>query len=122
MITALIVRGLVADEDKVGNLQPTRDFWFVLVTVAGLLAIGEKSATIGEVVNLCTCKEISISDLAREIVDVLGRTLILQEDAQRLRPAASEVDRLLAANGKAKDLLGSEPQWALHDVLFETAK
>jgi NAD dependent epimerase/dehydratase len=122
VIAALIVQGLVGDEVKVGNLQPTRDFCFVLDTVAGLLAIGENPAAIGEVINLGTGREISIGDLAREIADVLGRPLILQEDAQRLRPAASEVDRLLAANGKAKDLLGWEPQWALRDGLAETAK
>ena len=122
VIAALIVQGLVSDEVKVGNLLPTRDFCFVLDTVAGLLAIGDNPAAIGEEINLGTGKEISIGDLAREIADVLGRPLILQEDAQRLRPAASEVDRLLAANAKAKNLLGWEPRWSLRDGLSATAK
>ena len=49
----------------------------MLDTVAGLLATGEKSAAIGEVVKLGDGEEISIGDLAREIADVLGRPLIL---------------------------------------------
>jgi NAD dependent epimerase/dehydratase len=122
VIAALIVQGLVSDEVKVGNLLPTRDFCYVLDTVAGLLAIGENPAAVGEEINLGTGKEISIGDLAREIADVLGRPLTLQEDVQRLRPAASEVDRLLAANAKAKKLLGWEPHWALRDGLSATAK
>ncbi|MDP6700785.1 MAG: SDR family NAD(P)-dependent oxidoreductase [Candidatus Latescibacteria bacterium] len=122
VIPALIVQGLTRDEVEVGNLHPTRDFCFVRDTVAGLVAIGESDQAIGEVINLGTGSEISIGDLAQEIADILGRPLKLREDAQRLRPAASEVDRLLAANAKAKELLGWSPQWALRQGLEETAR
>ena len=122
VIPALIVQGLTSDEVEVGNLHPTRDFCFVRDTVAGLVAVGESDQAIGEVINLGTGSEISIGDLAQEIADILGRPLKLREDAQRLRPAASEVDRLLAANGKTKELLGWLPQWALRQGLEATAQ
>ena len=122
VIPTLIVQGLTRDEVEVGNLYPTRDFCYVRDTVAGLIAIGASDAAIGEVINLGTGSEISIGDLAQEIADVLGRPLKLREDAQRLRPAASEVDRLLAANAKAQKLLDWSPQWALRQGLKETAE
>ena len=73
-------------------------------------------------INLGAGSEISIGDLAQEIADVLKSPLKLREDAQRLRPAASEVDRLLAANAKAQKLLNWSPQWTLRQRLEETAE
>ena len=81
-----------------GNLLPTRDFYYILDTVAGLLAICE-------IINFGTGREISIGNLAQEIADVLGPPLKLQEDVQRLRPASSEVDRPLAPISKRKSCL-----------------
>ncbi len=41
----------------------------------------------------------------------MGVDLEIETDEQRLRPEASEVERLLASNNKARDLLGWSPSY-----------
>lgn len=97
---------------RLGALHPTRDFNFVADTVDGFLAALKSPSGIGEVINIGSNFEISIGDTAREIADVMGARLEIQTDAQRLRPEKSEVERLWAANDKARRLLGWTPRYA----------
>lgn len=97
---------------RLGALHPTRDFNFVADTVDGFLAALKSPSGIGEVINIGSNFEISIGDTAREIADVMGARLDIQTDAQRLRPEKSEVERLWAANDKARRLLGWTPRYA----------
>ncbi len=53
---------------KLGAVTPTRDFNYVLDTVAGFLAIAKTAATIGEEINIASQKEISIGELAQELI------------------------------------------------------
>ena len=55
--------------------------------------------------------EISIGDTARTIADVMGAEIEIAQDEERLRPKESEVERLLASNEKAQELLGWRPQY-----------
>jgi dTDP-glucose 4,6-dehydratase len=95
---------------KLGSIRPTRDFNFVGDTVAGFLAAQATKAGIGEVINIGSGFEISISDVARMIAELMGAKIEIEQDAVRLRPERSEVDRLWASNAKAKKLLGWSPQ------------
>jgi NAD dependent epimerase/dehydratase len=96
---------------KLGALHPTRDFNYVLDTVAGFIAAAESDSALGEVINLGSNFEISIGDLAGLICEVMGADVEVSLDTQRLRPSASEVDRLWADNSKADRLLGWRPQF-----------
>jgi len=96
---------------KLGALHPTRDFNYVQDTVSGFVAAAETDAALGEVVNVGSNFEISIGDLARLIAEVMGAEVSVELDEQRLRPPASEVDRLWADNSKARELLGWQPQF-----------
>ena len=49
---------------------------------------------------------------ARTIAEVMGREIEIVCDEERLRPDASEVERLWASNEKAKALLGWAPEYA----------
>jgi NAD dependent epimerase/dehydratase len=98
-------------ELSLGDLRPTRDFNYVADTVRGFIAIGESANTVGEVVNLGTGFEITIGDLVRMIVEVMGENVKIVQDAARLRPAGSEVFRLCASADKAKKLTGWEPEY-----------
>lgn len=96
---------------ELGSLHPTRDFTYVTDTARGFLAADRAENALGEVVNLGTGFEISIGDLASTIAELMGVDTELVRDEDRVRPEESEVDRLLADNGKAHDLLDWEPEF-----------
>jgi dTDP-glucose 4,6-dehydratase len=97
---------------RLGSLHPTRDFNYVSDTVKGFIAALESKEGVGQVVNFGSGFEISIGDLARLIGEVMQADVSVELDRERVRPAASEVDRLLASNEKAKRLFGWTPQLA----------
>ena len=105
---------------KLGSLHPTRDLNFVANTVEGYIAAATHDAAIGETFNLGSNREITIGDLAQLLIQSVGTDARIETDSQRIRPAASEVERLLADNAKAKSLLGWEPRVTLEDGLLRT--
>lgn len=107
-------------EIKLGSLAPTRDFNYVKDTAAGFIAIAESEQTIGEEINIATQQEISIGDLANEIIRQINPDAKIVCDEQRLRPEKSEVNRLLGANGKIKKITNWEPQYTLEQGIAET--
>lgn len=102
---------------KLGAVHPTRDFNFVSDTVRGFVSIAECDAALGQVVNIGSNYEVSIGDTARLIAEIMGVEIELITDDQRMRPAASEVERLWADNRKAKALANWEPAYAGVDGL-----
>ncbi|WP_196767547.1 NAD-dependent 4,6-dehydratase LegB [Achromobacter dolens] len=100
---------------KLGAVSPTRDFNFVKDTVSGFIAALEGTGGLGEVVNFGSNFEISIGDTAKLISEVMGEEIEIITDEARLRPENSEVERLWAANAKAKALFNWEPTYAGRD-------
>ena len=100
---------------KLGAVHPTRDFSYVADTVAGFVAALGSDRCIGEVINLGSNFEFSIGDTAHAIAEVMGTSIEIITDSQRLRPDKSEVERLWASNTKAHDLLGWQPQYGGRD-------
>lgn len=97
---------------QLGATHPTRDFSFVSDTVAGFQAALECDAAVGEVVNLGSGFEVSIGETAAMIAAEMGADIEIAADASRLRPRASEVERLHADASKAARLLGWRAQFA----------
>lgn len=108
------------EEIKLGSLTPTRDFNYVKDTVAGFAAIAESEQTIGEEINIATQQEISIGELATEIIDQINPKARIICDEQRIRPEKSEVNRLLGANEKIKRLTKWEPKYTFEQGIRET--
>ena len=108
------------EEIKLGALTPTRDFNYVKDTAAGFIAIAESDKTVGEEINIATQKEISIGDLAKEIISQINPKAQIICDEQRLRPEKSEVNRLLGANAKMKALTDWEQKYTFADGIAET--
>ena len=112
VIPTVITQALAGQKQiMLGSLHPTRDFSYVADTVDGFLTLAGCDAAIGEAVNLGSNFEISIGDTARLIADIAGHDIEIIEDEQRLRPAASEVERLFACTDKIKRLAGWEPKY-----------
>lgn len=96
---------------KLGATSPTRDFNYVKDTVAGFIAALESDGGLGEVVNFGSNFEISIGDTAQAIADVMHAQIEIVTDEARLRPEKSEVERLWAANAKAREIFGWQPAY-----------
>ncbi|MCL5269472.1 MAG: GDP-mannose 4,6-dehydratase [bacterium] len=85
---------------RLGNLNPTRDLTFVTDTAAGFVAIARSDRLTGQVTNIGTGREISMGDLARRIAALAGVECEIEIDPERIRPPASEVERLVADNNR----------------------
>ena len=107
-------------EIKLGALSPTRDFNYVKDTAAGFIAIAKSDKTIGEEINIATQQEISVGQLAQELVAQINPQARIICDEQRLRPQKSEVERLLGSNEKIKCLTSWSPKYTLKEGIAET--
>jgi dTDP-glucose 4,6-dehydratase len=120
IIPTIISQALTRDEIVLGNVSPRRDFTYVADTAEGFIAAAESTATIGEELNLGTGEHISVGELAQRIGGLLGRELTVTESEERVRPPASEVDRLVSNNDRARELMGWKPVVSLDDGLRRT--
>lgn len=102
---------------SVGSQSPTRDFNHITDTCSGFIAAGFSCADgcVGQTFNLGSNFEISIAELIETIADIMGVDAKVQTDKRRLRPAASEVERLFANASKAKEILGWQPRFGGRD-------
>ena len=121
VIPTIITQLLAGNKEiKMGTLTPTRDFNYVKDTAEGFISIAESDRTVGEEINIASQKEISIGDLAKEIIKQINPKAELICDEQRLRPEKSEVNRLLGSNEKIKRLTNWRPRHTLEQGLKET--
>lgn len=107
-------------EIKLGSLTPTRDFNYVKDTVQGFISIYESDKTVGEEINIATQKEISIGQLAEELIRQINPNARIICDEERLRPEKSEVNRLLGCNEKLLRLTDWKPKYSLEEGLKNT--
>lgn len=107
-------------EIKLGSLTPTRDFNYVKDTVAGFISIANCPETVGQEINIATQQEISIGQLADELIRQINPSAKILCDEQRLRPEKSEVNRLLGSNAKIRQLTGWSPQFTFEQGIAQT--
>jgi NAD dependent epimerase/dehydratase len=121
VIPTVIIQ-LLSGRKKVnlGSLSPTRDFNYVKDTVSGFIAIAESDSTNGEELNLATQEEVSIGEVARRIIGQIEPGATVDTEEVRIRPAQSEVNRLVGSNEKVRRLTSWEPRYDLDSGLRET--
>jgi len=108
-------RGLI-----LGNVDPTRDLTFVEDICTAFLEIFESDKFFGEATNIGMNTEISIENLAHEIMDIMKVDLSIINDNKRVRPENSEVDRLVCDNQKLLKDSSWKPKYDLKQGLTET--
>ncbi len=108
-------------ELELGDVTPTRDFNFVADTVEGLIRLAECPAAAGQVVNIGTGVDVSVGQVAELAQQAVGYRAPIKAAAGRVRPAASEVRRLVADNTRLKQLTGWAPPVRLEEGLRLTA-
>ena len=120
VISNIIAQALQSDTIKLGAVETRRDFTFVTDTAAGMIKMAQSDATLGQELNLGTGKDVKISEVVETVGRILGKTLTIKADSERLRPATSEVTRLQSCNKKMKELTGWAPEVTLEDGLRQT--
>jgi dTDP-glucose 4,6-dehydratase len=105
---------------RLGHLQSVRDFIYVKDTATGLIAVGETSDSLGEVINIGRGEGISIGNLAKMIIDICRSSAKIEFDAKRARPKNSEIFELVCDTTKAQTLLGWQPKYSFRSGLEET--
>jgi dTDP-glucose 4,6-dehydratase len=121
IIPTIITQALAGQTVRLGSLHTTRDLNYVGDTVAGFLAAGSAVDRVaGETLNLGTGTEVSVGALAEKIFELLGVAPRIELDTARVRPRASEVERLVADASRARSLLGWQPTSTLDEGLTHT--
>lgn len=121
-VVPTIITQILGEEKTVrlGSITPTRDLNFVRDTVKGIISVGLSENCVGEIVNLGCGSEISIGNLVKLIENISGIKTEIKIDTPRIRPEASEVERLLCDNKKVVALTGWKPQFTLEEGLGKT--
>ena len=97
-------------ESSLGSIHPRRGLNYVEDTVDGFIMSLVTPKIEWQLINLGSGFEISIGDLAHMIAELVATEITIKESSERVRPVASEVERLLADNQKANELLKWRPK------------
>jgi|TARA_Y100000294_G_scaffold23710_1_gene20178 NAD dependent epimerase/dehydratase len=117
-----IVTQLLNDKKgiQLGSLSPTRDLNYVSDICNGLIALAECDGAIGREINIGSGTEISINDLANQIIDIMGVDVSVISDENRVRPENSEVERLVCDSGLLRQLTRWKPEITIKEGLVKT--
>jgi NAD dependent epimerase/dehydratase len=120
-IPTAVTQALTSDRIAMGALDPVRDLTFVQDTAEGFLAVGLCDQVLGQVVNLGVGTGHTIGAVVETILKILGKAgMPIEQDAVRIRPPKSEVQRLISDNRVARQVCGWRPQYSLEQGLGET--
>jgi NAD dependent epimerase/dehydratase len=120
VIPATILQGLWCDEIRLGSMTPVRDMTYVSDTISGFLAAAATPGLEGQTFNLGTGEGHAVGDIARLALRMLGRESEIQDDPERHRPAASEVNQLVSSNDAFRAATGWMPEVGLEEGLKHT--
>ena len=120
VIPTIMSQALAGGTLRLGSLTPRRDLTFVEDTVAGMLAAADSDAAIGRTIQLGTGDDVAVGDIVELVGEIVGRKLEVELDEARVRPAASEVERLISDPSLAQELTGWSAEVELRDGLART--
>lgn len=120
VIPTIIHQLLRGGDVRLGNLTPERDLTYVDDTARGFAHCAVVDGLDGDTINLGVGASISIGDLAARLAARFGAHVEPQRDETRIRPDASEVERLLSDNARALARLDWRPLISLDEGLDRT--
>jgi NAD dependent epimerase/dehydratase len=120
VIPTIISQALAGDKLKLGSLHPRRDLTFAADTAAAIAAAAIAPAAVGRTIQLGTGHDVTIGEIVDRVAALMGKELEVELDDTRVRPAASEVERLISSPALAREVLGWEPRIDLDDGLRRT--
>ena len=120
IIPTIVSQAINDKKIRLGNTIPRRDFLFVKDTIRGFIQLGKCEGAVGKVVNIGTGTDISIEELVKKILGLIGKQGEIEVEDRRIRPEKSEVMQLLSDTRLAQKLFQWAPQYTLEDGLRET--
>lgn len=120
VIPTILAQALWAPEIRLGSLWPRRDYTFVTDTAQAFVQALVTPGIEGQLFNVGAGADIAIGELVDRARTLTGRAIPVREDPARVRPAASEVARLLADASRAHQVLGWAPRLSLDEGLSQT--
>ena len=120
VIPTIIVQALHGKTIRLGSLAPRRDLTFVNDTAGGFVAAAVSAAAVGQTIQLGTGRDTAVSELVEIIARLMRKKLAVVADEGRRRPSSSEVERLVASNKRAGELLQWQPETTLESGLRQT--
>lgn len=120
IIPTIISQALTRPVVKLGRLDPRRDLTYVKDTAEAFVAMAACDAALGRVVNVGRGSDVTIGELVERVGVILGKPIEVETQSDRLRPSASEVERLQAGTALAQSLWKWRPRYSLDDGLAET--
>lgn len=107
-------------EIHLGALHPTRDLNYVSDICRGFISLAGCNEAVGKEINIGSGTEISIGDLAEQLIKLTGSDARIVSEEQRKRPEKSEVERLVCDNSLLQRLTGWKPEVSLKEGLERT--
>jgi len=106
-----------------GTGSQSRCFCHVYDAVSGLLAVIDSNATLGEVFNIGNDEEITIEDLAHEVIELTGSKSIIEKVLyeKAYPPGFEDMQRRIPDISKIKRAVGWAPKLSLDSVISDIA-
>ena len=106
---------------NLGKMEQTRDFIHVSDVVSALIKIPFSNVKKGEIINICSGKEMQIKSVVNKICELVE--VSFEEYIGTTQPyRVGEMMRFYGSNQKAKKMLNWEPKINLDDGLKETVE
>lgn len=105
---------------QLGNIDTTRDYNYVEDIATAFLEILENTDKKFDIINICSGKEIKMSELAKKLIKISRKKIKIQSVNTRLRPKNSEVVRLLGDNSKIMKITKWKPKTNFTNGLLKT--
>ena len=103
---------------RLGSVTPVRDFLYVKDTARAFVLACKTDGIEGETIHVGTGVGVTIGELAERMMAAAGHIVPIETDQNRIRPAGSEVMRLLCNSAYAKEKMGFEAQTDLDTGLM----
>ena len=106
-----------------GTGSQSRCFCHVYDAVAGVLAVIDSNATLGEVFNIGNDEEITIEDLANEVIELTGSKSVIEKVLyeKAYAPGFEDMQRRVPDINKIKRTVGWTPKLSLDAIIADIA-
>jgi len=98
-----------------GDGSQTRDYTYIADAVRAYDMVLNRDEPLTEPINFGTGRDVSITDLAKKIIELCGKSDSIEP--VYVEPRIGEVKRLIANAARAKELLGWHPEYVLEKGL-----